>query len=103
LYYSIFLKYIIYYILKYNDVFYLIYEYVFDLYKEKFISFENVIKVPQGESFKDIHHVMDTIDLLLKNEIKRNSLIVVIGGGATGDEGAFLSCIFIRSIDYFLV
>ena len=97
---SIFETYINYYTSKYNDVFYLIDEYVFDLYKEKLISFENVIKVPQGESFKDIHHVMDTIDLLLKNEVKRNSLIVVIGGGATGDAGAFLSSILLRGVDY---
>lgn len=98
--YSIFETYINYYTSKYNDVFYLIDEHVFSLYKEKFSRFENVIKVPQGESFKDICHVMDTIDFLLSNEIKRNSLIVVIGGGATGDAGAFLSSILLRGTDY---
>nr|WP_068128429.1 3-dehydroquinate synthase family protein [Nosocomiicoccus ampullae] len=84
----------------YKDVYYIIDEYVYELYETKFSQLNHVIKAPRGEAFKHINPVMNTIDSLLDLNIKRNSLIVVIGGGATGDAGALLSSIILRGVDY---
>lgn len=43
---------------------------------------------------------MHTMEELLAAGIKRNSLLVVIGGGATGDAGGFIASIVLRGVDY---
>ncbi|CAD2077383.1 3-dehydroquinate synthase [Phocicoccus schoeneichii] len=85
---------------QYNQVFYIIDSHVYDLHEEKFTNFDTVIKVPRGESFKTIENTIAVIDELLDQNIKRNDLVVVIGGGATGDGGAFVSSITLRGVDY---
>lgn len=88
------------YLSQYDNVFYLIDSYVYELHQEKFKNFKEIILVPRGESFKTIEETMQVIDQLLESNVKRNDLIVVIGGGATGDGGAFVSSITLRGIDY---
>ncbi|CAD2075652.1 3-dehydroquinate synthase family protein [Phocicoccus pinnipedialis] len=85
---------------QYEQVFYIIDSHVYDLHEKKFKDFNNVIKVPRGESFKTIENTMSVIDELLDQNVKRNDLMVVIGGGATGDGGAFVSSITLRGLDY---
>ena len=86
---------------QYEDVFYLIDENVYALYKDtKLKNIHSPIVVTGGESFKYASPLMNTIEKLLELGIKRNSLIVVIGGGATGDAGGMIASLVLRGVDY---
>lgn len=86
---------------QYESVFYIIDENVYSLYKNsKLKNIKNPITVTGGESFKYASPLMETVELLLERDIKRNSLLVVIGGGATGDAGGFIASMVLRGVDY---
>lgn len=86
---------------QYEDVFYLIDENVYALYKDtKLKNIHSPIVVTGGESFKYASPLMHTMEELLAFGIKRNDLIVVIGGGATGDAGGFIASTILRGVDY---
>ena len=85
----------------YESVYYIIDENVYDIYKETKLSFiKSPLVVTGGESFKYASPLMHTVEELLASGIKRNSLIVVIGGGATGDAGGFIASMVLRGVDY---
>lgn len=85
----------------YESVYYIIDENVYSIYKETKLSFiKSPLVVTGGESFKYASPLMHTIEELLASGIKRNSLIVVIGGGATGDAGGFIASMVLRGVDY---
>ena len=85
----------------YESVYYIIDENVYDIYKETKLSFiKSPLVVTGGESFKYASPLMHTVEELLASGIKRNSLIVVIGGGATGDAGGFIASMILRGVDY---
>ena len=82
-------------------VYYLIDEHVYGIYKNSKLSFiEAPLVVTGGESFKYASPLMHTMEELLAFGIKRNDLIVVIGGGATGDAGGFIASTILRGVDY---
>lgn len=86
---------------QYESVYYIIDENVYDIYKETKLSFiKSPLVVTGGESFKYVSPLMHTVEELLASGIKRNSLIVVIGGGATGDAGGFIASMVLRGVDY---
>lgn len=86
---------------QYEDVFYIIDENVYELYQTTKLKFiQSPLVVTGGESFKYVSPLMDTIEKLLGMGIKRNSLIVVIGGGATGDAGGLIASLVLRGVDY---
>ena len=86
---------------QYESVYYIIDEHVYNIYKETKLSFiKSPLVVTGGESFKYASPLMHTMEELLASGIKRNSLIVVIGGGATGDAGGFIASIVLRGVDY---
>lgn len=86
---------------RYESVYYIIDENVYDIYKETKLSFiKSPLVVTGGESFKYVSPLIHTMEELLASGIKRNSLIVVIGGGATGDAGGFIASIVLRGVDY---
>ena len=86
---------------QYESVYYIIDENVYDIYKDSKLSFiKSPLVVSGGESFKYVSPLMHTMEELLASGIKRNSLIVVIGGGATGDAGGFIASIILRGVDY---
>lgn len=86
---------------NYESVYYIIDENVYDIYKETKLSFiKSPLVVTGGESFKYASPLMHTMEELLASGIKRNSLIVVIGGGATGDAGGFIASMILRGVDY---
>lgn len=85
----------------YESVYYIIDENVYDIYKETKLSFiKSPLVVTGGESFKYVSPLMHTLEELLASGIKRNSLLVVIGGGATGDAGGFIASMVLRGVDY---
>lgn len=86
---------------QYESVYYIIDENVYDIYKDTKLSFiKSPLVVTEGESFKYVSPLMHTMEELLAAGIKRNSLLVVIGGGATGDAGGFIASIVLRGVDY---
>lgn len=56
------------------------------------------LKVPSGESSKSIEFWSETQDSLLNEGIRRNTPLVVIGGGVTGDLGGFAAATALRGI-----
>jgi 3-dehydroquinate synthase len=89
------------YTAQYDNVYYLIDEHVYGIYKNSKLSFiEAPLVVTGGESFKYASPLMHTMEELLAFGIKRNDLIVVIGGGATGDAGGFIASTILRGVDY---
>lgn len=89
------------YTAQYDNVYYLIDEHVYGIYKNSKLSFiEAPLVVTGGESFKYASPLMHTMEELLTFGIKRNDLIVVIGGGATGDAGGFIASTILRGVDY---
>lgn len=86
---------------NYESIYYIVDENVYDIYKETKLAFiKSPLVVTGGESFKYASPLMHTMEELLASGIKRNSLIVVIGGGSTGDAGGFIASMILRGVDY---
>jgi len=54
--------------------------------------------LPEGEQSKSFAEWKKIIDFLLKNGVKRNSLLIAIGGGVTGDVAGFAAASVLRGI-----
>ena len=59
-----------------------------------------VILVTPGERFKRLETVEKIADELAFHGAERSSLLLVVGGGVTGDMGSFAAAIYLRGIDY---
>src|SRR5699024_3802932 len=76
---------------QYESVYYIIDENIYDIYKDSKLSFIiSPLVVTGGESFKHVSPLMHTMEALLASWIKRNSLLVVIGGGGPGGAEGFM-------------
>lgn len=60
----------------------------------------HTMEVPSGESSKSAEFWSRTMDFLLKNQVRRNTPLLVIGGGVTGDLGGFAAATVLRGIPY---
>lgn len=65
---------------------------------DEFFTQTYELTVPQGEKSKSLSFWTDCVDFLLDNEIKRNSPVLVIGGGVTGDVGGFATASTLRGV-----
>jgi 3-dehydroquinate synthase len=54
--------------------------------------------VPQGESSKSVAFWESALNFLLTNGVRRNTPLIVIGGGVTGDLGGFVAASVLRGI-----
>ncbi|MEX0904292.1 MAG: 3-dehydroquinate synthase [Balneolaceae bacterium] len=54
--------------------------------------------VPQGENSKSVDTWSVVMDFLLTHEIRRNTPLVVMGGGVTGDLGGFAASAALRGV-----
>jgi len=63
-------------------------------------SFRNVFKyiIPRGEQSKSMEQYGGIVDLILKENIDRNTALVAIGGGVTGDLAGFVAASVLRGI-----
>ena len=57
------------------------------------------IFVPDGEEHKNLHTVERIYTYLAAQRAERESTIVALGGGVTGDMGGFVAATFLRGID----
>lgn len=88
---------------KYDSIFYIIDSRVYDLYKEVLSFIKSPVLTRSGEASKTPEEYIRVVESLLAKRIKRNSLIFVIGGGATGDAGGFSASTVLRGVDYIQV
>lgn len=58
------------------------------------------LKIPSGEDSKCVDWLSKGWDFLASNKIDRSSVLIVIGGGVTGDLGGFLAASYLRGIEF---
>jgi 3-dehydroquinate synthase len=58
----------------------------------------HVMQVPSGEQSKSISFWSQAIDFLLNNRVRRNTPVIVAGGGVTGDVGGFAAAAALRGV-----
>ncbi|MRF35936.1 3-dehydroquinate synthase [Staphylococcus sp. KY49P] len=56
--------------------------------------------VPSGETTKTLSFYEETIESLLSKQLTRNTCLIAIGGGATGDFTGFLASTLLRGVDF---
>ena len=56
--------------------------------------------LPAGENSKNIDESIKVWEFLIHNGLKRNSLIINLGGGMVTDIGGFISSTYMRGIDF---
>ena len=56
------------------------------------------VTLPDGESYKDIHRVMQIVDASADAGLDRKSCIVALGGGVVGDMAGFAASMWMRGI-----
>ncbi len=76
---------------------------VFDLYRhriERIIPAERLLLVEATESHKTLEYGSQVIKTLIEKKIRRNTVLVAVGGGIIQDITAFVSSIFLRGIEW---
>lgn len=56
--------------------------------------------IPSGETTKTLSFYEETIESLLSKQLTRNTCLIAIGGGATGDFTGFLAATLLRGVDF---
>jgi len=57
-----------------------------------------VYKFPAGEKSKSFKQISELHKVMLENKLGRDTLIVAVGGGVTGDAAVFAASIFMRGV-----
>jgi 3-dehydroquinate synthase len=65
---------------------------------EKFPGKNNFYIMPSGEKYKSIERYNSILAFLADNNYGRDSLVVAIGGGVTGDIASFVASTYLRGI-----
>lgn len=61
------------------------------------------LMVPSGETTKSLAYYAESIETLLSKNLTRNTCIIAVGGGATGDFAGFLASTLLRGVDFIQV
>lgn len=59
-----------------------------------------IVSIPEGESSKSFSTLENTIQQLIDKQIKRNDVIIALGGGVVGDLAGLVAALLFRGIDY---
>lgn len=59
-----------------------------------------LIHFPAGETSKSITEFSRIIDILVDHNIRKDSVIVAVGGGVTGDLAGFVASVYSRGVDF---
>src|SRR5690625_4414265 len=62
-----------------------------------------VLILPPGEKTKSVEHLETVYDFLTGQNLERNSVLVVVGGGVIGDLGGVAAATYLRGIEYIQV
>ena len=63
---------------------------------------EHII-IPAGEQSKTFAQYQQTIESLLSKQLTRNTCIIALGGGATGDFAGFIAATLLRGVGFIQV
>ena len=63
----------------------------------------SVITLPDGECYKDLHHIEQILSAAVDAELDRKSYMVALGGGVVGDMTGFAASMWMRGIDFIQV
>lgn len=93
---------------SYDQSFFIIDDTVYHLFKDKLdqliqTNHATKIIIPSGEQTKTFAHFHDIIESILSYQITRNTSIVAIGGGATGDFAGFVASSLLRGVAFIQV
>ncbi len=58
------------------------------------------INFPSGEKSKSFEQYMRIIDILQSNNVNKDTCIIALGGGVTGDLSGFVASTYLRGIDF---
>lgn len=89
----------------FDQVFILTDDHVFALYEEKIQSWFNsfdvkVCVIPHGETSKSYQVYLSAIEDLIKQGIKRQHLLIALGGGVVGDLAGFIASTLYRGVPF---
>jgi 3-dehydroquinate synthase len=92
-------------IYRYDELFVVTDQKVYALYHQQMVealaSFHvSYVVVPEGESSKSLDTYQKVVDTLIEKGIKRNHLIIALGGGVIGDLTGFVAATLFRGIPY---
>lgn len=59
-----------------------------------------LVRIPSGETAKRLRVVEKCCDQLAHHRLERNSFVVALGGGVTGDLAGFVAATYLRGIDF---
>ncbi|CAM3066690.1 3-dehydroquinate synthase [Staphylococcus argensis] len=93
------------YIKDYKTKFLFVDNNIYRLWSERIQSIADqwnikVYPLPAGEEMKTLEHYSQVIESLLAHQITRNTCILAMGGGATGDFSGFVASTLLRGVDY---
>jgi 3-dehydroquinate synthase len=73
---------------------------IFHLYKKIFKTKDNIILIDAKEKKKDFLYISNVIKKILELNVKKNSTIIVVGGGIIQDISCFISSILFRGLKW---
>lgn len=59
-----------------------------------------VLRVDQGEESKSLATFEHIVERLLRANIKKDAVVICLGGGVVGDLGGYVAAAYLRGIDY---
>lgn len=63
----------------------------------------SVVTLPDGECYKDLHHIEKILSAAVDAGLDRKSYMVALGGGVIGDMTGFAASMWMRGIDFIQV
>lgn len=96
------------YVKDFDKTFFIIDTHVYEKFTQKIdllslqLNAQSII-IPFGENTKTFKQYQQTIEELLSYQITRNTCIVAIGGGATGDFAGFIATTLLRGVGFIQV
>src|SRR4051812_25786945 len=64
------------------------------------ISLDAECVIPAGEEHKTLEHIARAYDAFLRAKIERNTTVLALGGGVTGDMAGFVAATVLRGVPF---
>ncbi|MBO1197871.1 3-dehydroquinate synthase [Staphylococcus simiae] len=96
------------FVANYDQTFILVDEHVNQLFADKLNDLSKLqhihkVIIPAGEQTKTFKQFEETLEFILSHSITRNTAIVAIGGGATGDFAGYVAASLLRGVAFIQV
>lgn len=89
----------------YDKIFFLVDEHVYAQFKKKINTLITTLHaqkliLPAGEQTKTFEHYHQIVEELLSQQLTRQTCIIALGGGATGDFAGFVAATLLRGVGF---